>query len=113
MTDGPGKLELAFWDFHHQNQIVYDLFVKHAWEWKRYRPTCSMSLLYERVRWTYMTEINSTDEFKLNNNHKAFYARLIMQQEPGLRGFFKIRAQRVQCTFGPKNETLPSGEHVT
>lgn len=113
MINQPGKLELAFWAFHEANPVIYELLVKFAREWKQYRSHCSLSLLFERVRWSYMTEINRTDPFKLNNNHKAFYARLIMEKEPDLKDFFHIRQQRIQCTFGPRNDELPSGEHVT
>lgn len=31
------------------------------------------------------------DIYRLNNNYRAFYARLIMQQEPDLEGFFATR----------------------
>ena len=30
--------------------------------------------------------------FKLNNNHRAFYARLLMAQEAELEGFFEVRS---------------------
>jgi hypothetical protein len=32
------------------------------------------------------------DEFKVNNDYAAYYARLIMWQEPDLGGFFQLRS---------------------
>lgn len=106
------KLERAFWKFHNNNPIVYELLVRFAREWHQYRDHCSMSLLFERARWAYSIEVNTQDNFKLNNNHKAYYARLILDREPDLCGFFRLRQQTIQCTFGPRNESLPSGAHV-
>jgi hypothetical protein len=109
------KLEMAFWKFHEKNPKVYDWMVQFASEFRVMRgPTAKLGakMLYERVRW----EINLGDwerTFKLNNNHTAFYARLMMLQEPKLKDIFKVRKQRIQSTLGPPNDTLPSGEHVT
>jgi hypothetical protein len=110
---GPGgKLEHAFWEFHHNNPVVYRLLVKYARQWKRYHAHCSINLLFERVRWEYFVKIESEDNFRLNNNHRAFYARLIEMREPDLSGFFRLRAQRIQSSFGPDNQDLPPGDHV-
>ena len=38
------------------------------------------------------------DPFKLNNTHRPYYARLIMDAEPGLRGWFEIRKVGVNTT---------------
>lgn len=106
------KLETAFWDFHLANPLVYELLVKYARQWARTNEHGSINALFERVRWDYGTTIQHTDGFKLNNNHRAFYARLIEVKEPDLENFFYLRQQRRQASFGPDNATLPSGEHV-
>lgn len=107
------KLETAFWSFHHTNPLVYELLVKYARQWARTNDHGSINLLFERVRWDFGTTIQPTDGFKLNNNHRAFYARLIEDKEPDLGNFFRLRQQRQQASFGPLNATLPSGAHVT
>ena len=107
------KLEKAFWQFHTDNPQVYVVLVKYAREWRRYHSKCSIKLLFERARWEFGTTIQSKDEFKLNNNHHAYYARLIEEREPDLKGIFRMRQQSVQATFGPANATLPPGGHVT
>jgi len=52
----------------------------------------SINLIFERVRWLYAIQTQG-DKYKLNNNHRAFYARLIMMINPDLDGFFSIRYQ--------------------
>lgn len=110
--DEHAKLEAAFWSFHHANPRVYQKLVLYARQWNRVHEHGSINLLFERVRWDYVTDINSTDDFRLNNNHRAFYARLIEDREPDLRGFFRMRQQRRQASIGPLNATLPPGGHV-
>jgi hypothetical protein len=111
---GMGKLEMKFWIFHDKNPFVYRRLVYFAHQWRDMRgPTATTGIeaLYERVRWD--LNIKTKDKsFKLNNNHRAFYARLIMDNEPGLAGIFDLRRQRMQATFGPPGDKLPSGEHV-
>lgn len=108
-----GKLERAFWQFHSDNPLVYERLVKHARNWQRNHEHCSINLLFERVRWDFGMDTNTVDGFKLNNNYRAFYARLIEEKEPGMKSLFRFRQQRIQCSFGPLNETLPLGEHVS
>lgn len=53
-----------------------------------------IAMLWERMRWELTVETDSVDlgdDFKLNNNYRSRYARLIMNNEPDLAGFFDIR----------------------
>lgn len=108
------KLEQAFWQFHLDNPRIYDLLVTFA---RRYREqhgadaVIGVDLLFERVRWELAIETADALGFKLNNNHRAFYARLIMDNNEDLRDVFRLRKQRIQATIGPVNETLPDGSH--
>jgi hypothetical protein len=52
----------------------------------------SINLIFERVRWIYAIQTQG-DKYKLNNNHRAFYARLLMMLNSKLEGFFSIRHQ--------------------
>jgi hypothetical protein len=36
----------------------------------------------------------SGDDWRLNNNYRPYYARLLMQQEPQLQGFFALRTAK-------------------
>lgn len=52
-------------------------------------------MVWERARWEFVmgTDDQSSD-FKLNNNYHSRYARLIMEQEDDLDGFFDLRELR-------------------
>ncbi len=105
------KLERAFWQFHMDNPQVYRLLVDFAYQWRARRgPDTQMGIgqLFERVRWEIALNTKGDEQFKLNNNHRAFYARLIMERQPDLAGCFKLRRQKIPSTIGPQNETLPS-----
>ena len=94
--DGPSSLPTdlttaqKFALFHESNPEVYENLVAMA------RQTGSrvigIGMLYEVLRWNHITS-NTDDhsEFNLSNNYKPHYARLIMRQEPDLRGKFKIK----------------------
>lgn len=77
--------------FHRANPHVYVALVDAAWSAKlRGRDKYSLYTLYEVVRWNFEI-LTGGDEFKLNNNWRAYYARLIMYRCPGLAGFFDLR----------------------
>lgn len=55
--------------------------------------------LHEILRWETDIAAMSDPEgvlFKLNNNYRPFYARLLMQREPELAGFFTTRVAFVR-----------------
>ncbi len=111
----PSKLEKAFWKFHNSNPKVYRLLVIFGRQWRRkFGPDAVMGIgqLFERVRWEVAIKTSDGLGFKLCNNHRAFYARLIMERNPDLEGVFHLRKQRIQATIGPANDGLPSGDHM-
>ena len=83
--------EQKFQSFHKDNPHVYDTLRDLAFHLKkRGRKTYSINGLFEVVRWH--IAMQTTDEqFKLNNNFRSRYARLLMDNEPALRGFFRLR----------------------
>lgn len=86
-------LKGEFEEFHANNPHVYELYVKYALEAKaRGRRRFSIAMITERIRW-YTTIETDDDEYKINNNHKAFYARKLME-DPRFAGLFQIREQR-------------------
>jgi len=54
-------------------------------------------LLFGQVRWfySYETAAGAGEEFHLNENFAAFYAREIMRREADLEGMFEVRRLRV------------------
>lgn len=53
----------------------------------------SIKGLFEVLRYNAKLRTNGKP-YKLNNNHTAFYARLLMNREPRLNGFFYLRSRR-------------------
>lgn len=89
-------LQFAFEQFHQANPGVYKLLVQLAYEAKEHgHAKFGIATLYERARWEFlMGATSTTDSFKLNNSFRAFYSRLIMEQEADLEGFFETRRGR-------------------
>lgn len=85
------RLEAEFLAFHKERPCVYTRLVSLARDLKRRGHTkVGIAMLYEVVRWQQYT-VNTQDDYKLNNNYRAYYARLIMKQEADLAGFFETR----------------------
>jgi hypothetical protein len=90
------KLEAEFEKFHSENPRVYELFRQFALEaiCKRHVHYSADAIMH-RVRWE--TSISTTDnEFKINNNHVAFYARMFMDENPEHDGFFETRHRKTE-----------------
>ena len=86
--------EAAFWAYHSANPSIYEALKRFALEAKRHgRRKLGIAAIFERLRWWSLVEAKS-DSFKLNNNYRAFYARLLMQDETELQDFFETRKQR-------------------
>lgn len=76
--------------FHAANPHVYDALKTLSLVMRRRgRNRWSINGAFEVLRWQHALQTNG-DEFKLNNNYRAFYARLLMD-EPELAGFFEVR----------------------
>ena len=67
-----------FIDFHLDNPRVWDLYLSFATDMVHLgHKRLSSEMLINRVRWE--TMVDTTDKkFKINNNHKPFYARLLL-----------------------------------
>lgn len=85
------EAERKFREFHSENPNVYDELVRLAREAKKAGKTkAGLKMLWEVLRWRIWLETTG-DDFKLNNNYTSRYARLIMESEAGLEGFFEVR----------------------
>lgn len=86
-----------FQRFHEQHPSVYKQLVRLAYQWKDSgNEQLGIATLFERLRWEWHTGTvrDSSTGYKLNNNYRAYYARLIMDNNPELRGMFNLRAQK-------------------
>lgn len=80
-------------EFNAQNPgVYYDLVSLARYTKARGATKCGISMLWEVLRWKRMTGTARDPEgFKLNNSYRAWYARMIMDREPDLVGFFETR----------------------
>jgi hypothetical protein len=94
-----------FEEFHADNPRVYEVLVSLARQWvvRTGRGKLGIGALYERARWEIALATGDPD-FKLNNNYRAYYARLIMAREWDLRGLFDLRASEADhwISTGPQ-----------
>ena len=101
------QLEERFLEFHAKHPEVYAALSRFAHQWRdRKGPDARLGIkmVIERVRWE--LSLGAKDETpRLNNNHSAFYARLLMAQEPALAGIFFLKKQRYESTIGADDET--------
>ncbi len=85
-------IESAFREFHADHPEVYDELVRLARELQsRGYDRFGIATIYEVARWRSMLRSADQHGFKLNNNYRSHYARMISQREPDLRGIFKTR----------------------
>lgn len=97
---GRRSIDERFLDFHRQNPHVYRGLRKLALQMKRAGHTrWSTKAAFEVLRWQWALATQSADGFKLSNDYTAPYARLLMQQEPELDGFF-VTKERTSAGAG-------------
>lgn len=87
--------QTQFEKFHENNPAIYEMFWRFAHEvidrgYKKY----SADAIMHRVRWE-TNIVTDSNQFKINNNHVAFYARLFMKDNPAHAAFFETRTQNV------------------
>lgn len=82
-----------FRKFHSENPAVYEELIRLARQFRRKRPSAviGMKMLYEVLRWNFFLATTTDEPYKLSNDFTPFYARLIMENEPDLKGIFNLR----------------------
>jgi hypothetical protein len=90
-------IEERFQEFHTRHPEVWDLYVRFANELlaagcQRY----GIGALTERIRWHYATQPDGGEEFKINNDYRALYARALVQHDPRLADLFEMRERRTK-----------------
>tara|TARA_R110000868_G_scaffold71029_3_gene208424 strand:- start:2180 stop:2542 length:363 start_codon:yes stop_codon:yes gene_type:complete len=85
------SMTLDFQDFDRENPKVWEMFCRFAHEAiASGRKVLSASLIVERIRWEVFV-VTSGDDFKINNNFRAFYARKFMREYPVHGEMFRTR----------------------
>ncbi len=79
--------------FHAANPHVADALEALAAQKLAVKPRVGMGALYERLRWE--ADIQTIgDQYRLNNNHRAYYTRLLEARHPEWAGRIPKREQR-------------------
>jgi hypothetical protein len=89
-------MQEQFEQFHTANPWVYDLIVSMARDLhERGRKKIGIAMLIEVMRWQYWRTTNDANsDFKINNNYKSRYARLVIEKNPDLSDMFELRELR-------------------
>lgn len=91
------RIESEFEAYHAANPHVYEKIREFALAAKAAgRSRFGINMLHERVRWYTKVEALG-DQWKLNNNYRPYYSRLLMKQEPDLAGFFETRTAKADA----------------
>lgn len=80
----------AWWAWHTLNPHVWEMFDRFAREAQTAGRTVGHWLIVNRIRWEVFV-VTRGGEFKISNNHIAFYARHWLEQNPGGTPLFKIK----------------------
>lgn len=95
--DYPPHVIDGFKKFHLANPEVFREFKRLAFQMKTTgRESYGAQSIVEVLRWHRNIETTG-DEFKINNNFVALYARLMIHYHPEFRGFFELR--KVVCRW--------------
>lgn len=94
VSPNPTELSARWWEFHRGHPDVYLGLVKLARRQTRRGSThLGIAMLWETLRYRTMLGASTPDEdaVKLNNSHRAYYARFIMETCADLEGVFETR----------------------
>jgi hypothetical protein len=95
-TGGDGEtIQERFLLFHEANPHVYEALRYLALELviKKSRTHYSINGLFEVLRWHHhMATADLNSDYKLNNDYRSRYARMLMEKVPRLVEFFELRA---------------------
>jgi hypothetical protein len=85
----------TFEQYQQRNPRIYKEFVNYAMELINAGETrIGSKAIFERIR--YQSKIDRIDEFKINNNYTADYARKFEQDFPHFAGIFEKRVCKMR-----------------
>jgi hypothetical protein len=85
----------TFQEYQERNPKIYKEFKHYAFELiKAGESKIGSKAIFERIRW--QSKINKVDEFKINNNFTADYARKFEQDFPHFAGIFEKRVCKMR-----------------
>ena len=98
-------------EFHKANPQVWNHFVLFTNQIiSKGFANYSVNAIFERIRWEMDAKSTGENQFKINNNYRAFYARRFMKMYPQHAGFFRTREQ-VSESLDPTNLPALTPQH--
>lgn len=89
------SIDEAFIDFHKKNPKVWETFLEQTLRAIRLKRTkISAKHLLGYIRWHVSLQINSKDEFKINDAYTSRYARMFAKKYPQHQDIFNYRDLR-------------------
>lgn len=97
-ADEAATIQERFEQFHRLNPWVYESLVELVRDYQRRGyPAIGIGHLVEILRWLRRGKTyDPTADFKLSNDYRSRYSRLIMEREPDLDGFITTRSLRTE-----------------
>ena len=87
-------IQQQFENFHNTNPHVYETLVRLTRTAKsKGKEKIGIGMLWEVLRWESFIQTNDST-YKLNNDYRSRYARMIMDKEKDLSGIFEVRGLR-------------------
>lgn len=84
-------IEEKFQKFHQENPQVYRQLEKMSWQLLNAgQRKVGIGMLFEVMRWRSMLRTTG-DEYKLNNNYRSRYVRLLIDNNPEFESLFETR----------------------
>lgn len=84
-----------FPEYHKDNPHIYEAFKKITFmAINKGHKDFSAEFVFNVIRWETNVSAKGYDEYKVNNNYKAFYSRMFMDDFPAYKGIFKTRRSR-------------------
>jgi hypothetical protein len=107
----PRHMYNKFKKYHQDNPKVWELFKKFAYDMKNSgREKYSAEIIVNQIRWHYDISSKGDDVFKINNDFKPMYARMLAHKYPKDFGdFFQFRTVRSRG-IGSEEERARRGE---
>jgi hypothetical protein len=86
-----------FYRYHEDNPRVADWFLNaaRALQKEEHRTRYGIGALTERIRWDIKMGVIKTEGFKIANEFRACYARLVLMRDPSLIGLFDLKPSNV------------------
>lgn len=82
-----------FEQYHKDNPKIFEKLVEYTryLKYEKKRSNYGIGAVFERIRWHLDVETNDPDGWKINNNYRSRYVRLLEEQYPEFLGFYRKR----------------------